>query len=58
MSINSVNPLTAVMGLGYEQQNYGGLVSWTLVKSKNQVDDNTFFSPDGTKLVTVHQPIA
>ena len=46
--INSVNPLTAVMGLGYEQQNYGGLVSWTLVKNKDQVDDTSFFSPDGT----------
>ena len=46
--INSVNPLTAVMGLGYEQQNYGGLVSWTLVKRKDQVDDTSFFSPDGT----------
>ncbi len=46
--INSVNPLTAVMGLGYEQQNYGALVSWTLVKRKDQVDDSTFFSPDGT----------
>lgn len=46
--INSVNPLTAVMGLGYEQQNYGALVSWTLVKRKDQVDDSNFFSPDGT----------
>ena len=46
--INSVNPLTAVMGLGYEQQNYGALVSWTLVKSKDQVDDTSYFAPDGT----------
>ena len=46
--INSVNPLTAVLGLGYEQENYGGLVSWTLVKRKTQVDDSNFFSPDGT----------
>ncbi|MGE7993584.1 TonB-dependent receptor [Pseudomonas sp. NPDC089554] len=46
--LNSVNPLTAVMGLGYEQQNYGGLLSWTLVKRKNRVDDTTFFAPDGT----------
>ncbi|QXI42654.1 TonB-dependent hemoglobin/transferrin/lactoferrin family receptor [Pseudomonas wayambapalatensis] len=45
--LNSVNPLTAVMGLGYEQQNYGGLLSWTLVKRKNRVDDSTFFAPDG-----------
>ncbi|QXH45940.1 TonB-dependent hemoglobin/transferrin/lactoferrin family receptor [Pseudomonas xanthosomatis] len=46
--LNSVNPLTAVLGLGYEQANYGGLLSWTLVKRKNRVDDTTFFAPDGT----------
>lgn len=46
--LNSVNPLTAALGLGYEQQNYGGLFSWTLVKRKNRVDDTTFFAPDGT----------
>ena len=46
--INSVNPLKAVMGLGYEQQAYGALVSWTLVKRKDQVDDTSFFAPDGT----------
>ena len=46
--INSVNPLKAVLGLGYDQEAYGGLVSWTLVKRKDQVDDSTFFSPDGT----------
>ncbi|MFB4393191.1 MULTISPECIES: TonB-dependent receptor [unclassified Pseudomonas] len=46
--LNSVNPLTAVVGLGYEQQHYGGLLSWTLVKRKNRVDDTTFFAPDGT----------
>ena len=46
--INSVNPLKAVHGLGYEQENYGALVSWTLVKRKDQVDDSNFFSPDGT----------
>lgn len=45
--LNSVNPLTAVMGLSYEQQNYGGLLSWTLVKRKTRVDDSTFFAPDG-----------
>jgi hemoglobin/transferrin/lactoferrin receptor protein len=45
--LNSVNPLTAVLGLGYEQQNYGGLLSWTLVKRKDRVDDTTFFAPDG-----------
>ena len=46
--INSVNPLTAVLGLGYDQDNYGGLLSWTLVKRKNRVDDTTFYAPDGT----------
>ncbi|AXO87269.1 TonB-dependent receptor [Pseudomonas parafulva] len=46
--LNSVNPLTAVLGLGYEQPQYGGLLSWTLVKRKTRVDDSTFFAPDGT----------
>ncbi|MGE8407036.1 MAG: TonB-dependent receptor [Pseudomonas sp.] len=46
--INSVNPLTGVLGLGYDQEQYGGLLSWTLVKRKDRVDDVTFFAPDGT----------
>ena len=46
--LNSVNPLTAVIGLGYEQQTYGGLLSWTLVKRKDRVDDTSFFAPDGS----------
>ena len=45
--LNSVNPLTGVFGLGYDQNNYGGLLSWTLVKKKNRVDDSNFKSPDG-----------
>ncbi|MFJ4347049.1 TonB-dependent receptor [Pseudomonas sp. NPDC089401] len=45
--LNSVNPLTGVFGLGYEQPDYGGLLSWTLVKRKTRVDDTTFFAPDG-----------
>ncbi len=45
--LNSVNPLTGVFGLGYEQSSYGGLLSWTLVKRKTRVDDTTFFAPDG-----------
>ncbi|AUG09689.1 TonB-dependent receptor [Pseudomonas sp. S09G 359] len=45
--INSVNPLKGVFGLGYDQDNYGALVSWTLVKKQDRVDKNTFFSPDG-----------
>ena len=46
--LNTVNPLKGVFGLGYEQQNYGGLLSWTLVKRKTRVDDSTFYSPDGS----------
>ncbi|MDU8432596.1 TonB-dependent receptor [Pseudomonas syringae pv. actinidifoliorum] len=46
--INSVNPLTGVIGLGYEQKDYGSLLSWTLVKRKTRVDDSSFHSPDGT----------
>ncbi|NWB31597.1 TonB-dependent receptor [Pseudomonas gingeri] len=45
--INSVNPLTGVFGLGYDQDNYGALLSWTLVKRKDRVDDTTFNAPDG-----------
>ena len=45
--INSVNPLKGVFGLGYEQETYGALISWTLVKKQDRVDKNTFFSPDG-----------
>ncbi|QXH57660.1 TonB-dependent receptor [Pseudomonas maumuensis] len=46
--LNSVNPLTGVFGLGYEQVDYGTQLSWTLVKRKNRVDDTTFFAPDGS----------
>ncbi|MFJ4141369.1 TonB-dependent receptor [Pseudomonas sp. NPDC089734] len=46
--INSVNPLTGVFGLGYDQDNYGGLLSWTLVKRKTRVDDSEFNEPDGS----------
>lgn len=37
-----------MFGLGYEQQHYGALLSWTLVKRKTRVDDSTFYSPDGS----------
>ncbi|MBN0977553.1 TonB-dependent hemoglobin/transferrin/lactoferrin family receptor [Pseudomonas hygromyciniae] len=47
--LNSVNPLKGVFGLGYDQQNYGALVSWTLVKKQNRVDSATFFTPTGIK---------
>lgn len=46
--LNSVNPLTGVLGLGYEQDQIGGLLSWTLVKRKSGVDESNFHSPDGT----------
>nr|WP_314489017.1 TonB-dependent receptor [uncultured Pseudomonas sp.] len=46
--LNSINPLITVWGLGYEQPNYGGLLSWTLAKRTDRVDDTTFFAPDGT----------
>lgn len=46
--LNSVNPLKGVFGLGYEQTQYGALVSWTLVKKQNRVDSNTFHAPDGS----------
>jgi len=45
--LNSINPLTGVFGLGYDQDNYGGLLSWTLVQKKDRVDDSNFKSPDG-----------
>ncbi|MGN8346060.1 TonB-dependent receptor [Pseudomonas sp. SMV71] len=45
--LNSVNPLTGVFGLGYDQDDYGTLLSWTLVKKKDRVDDSNFNSPDG-----------
>jgi hemoglobin/transferrin/lactoferrin receptor protein len=46
--LNSVNPLTGVFGLGYEQVDYGTQLSWTVVKRKNRVDDTQFFAPDGS----------
>ncbi|AIG02634.1 TonB-dependent outermembrane heme receptor PhuR [Pseudomonas fluorescens] len=47
--LNSVNPLKGVFGLGYDQENYGALVSWTLVKKQDRVDSATFFTPTGIK---------
>jgi hemoglobin/transferrin/lactoferrin receptor protein len=46
--LNSVNPLTGVFGLGYDQDKYGALLSWTLVKRKDRVDSTMFKTPDGT----------
>lgn len=45
--LNTVNPLTTVLGLGYRQPKYGTELSWTLVKRQNRVDDSTFYAPDG-----------
>ncbi|WP_339470090.1 MULTISPECIES: TonB-dependent receptor [unclassified Pseudomonas] len=47
-ALNSINPLKGVFGLGYDQDNYGGLLSWTLVKKQNRVDSTTFHAPDGS----------
>ena len=46
--LNSVNPFKAVFGLGYDQDTYGGLLSWTLVKKQDRVDSSTFHAPDGS----------
>ena len=46
--LNSINPLTGVFGLGYDQDKYGALLSWTLVKRKDRVDSTDFNTPDGT----------
>jgi hemoglobin/transferrin/lactoferrin receptor protein len=45
--INSINPLTGVVGLGYDQSKYGGLLNWTLVKRKTRVDTANYSAPDG-----------
>ena len=46
--LNSVNPLTGVFGLGYEQERFGGLLNWTLVKRKTRIDNDSFNTPDGS----------
>ncbi|MDD0844689.1 TonB-dependent receptor [Pseudomonas sp. Gutcm_11s] len=46
--LNSINPLTGVFGLGYEQERFGSLLSWTLVKRKTRIDEDDFNSPDGS----------
>lgn len=45
--LNSIDPLTAVLGLGYEQPRYGALASWTVVRHKNRIDEGAFHAPDG-----------
>ena len=44
--LNTVNPLTSVLGLGYSQARYGGELAWTLVKRVSRVDESTFYAPD------------
>ncbi|AHL73666.1 TonB-dependent receptor [Stutzerimonas stutzeri] len=48
--LNSVNPLTGVFGLGYDEAdgNYGALLNWTLVRRKTRVDDDTYNAADGS----------
>ena len=46
--LNSVNPLKGVFVLGYDHEDYGGLLIWTLVKNQNRVDSTTFHTPDGS----------
>jgi hemoglobin/transferrin/lactoferrin receptor protein len=48
--LNSVNPLTAVIGLGYDQPRYGGQASWTLATRKTRVDESALNTPDGGAL--------
>lgn len=52
--LNSVNPLTGVFGLGYEQERFGGLLNWTQVKRKSRIDNSGFNSPtgDGSQFAT------
>ncbi|MBD1550970.1 TonB-dependent receptor [Pseudomonas typographi] len=45
--LNSVNPLTGVLGLGYEQSRYGGLLNWTVVRRKDRIDQTAYHAPDG-----------
>jgi hemoglobin/transferrin/lactoferrin receptor protein len=54
--LNSVNPLKGVFGLGYDQDNYGGLLSWTLVKKQDRVDSTTFHAPDGSTTAPFKTP--
>ncbi|SDH56991.1 hemoglobin/transferrin/lactoferrin receptor protein [Pseudomonas flavescens] len=48
--LNSVNPLTGVFGIGYDQADgeYGALLNWTLVKRKTRVDDDSYNAVDGS----------
>lgn len=48
--LNSINPLTGVLGIGYDRPRHGGLLSWTLVNRKGRVDSSRFNTPDGGTL--------
>lgn len=37
-----------MFGLGYEQERFGGLLNWTVVKRKTRIDNTSFNAPDGT----------
>lgn len=46
--LNSINPLIGVFGLGYEQERFGALLNWTLVKRKTRIDQESLKNPDGS----------
>lgn len=48
--LNSINPLTGVFGIGYDEADgrYGGLLNWTLVRRKTRVDDSSYSAADGS----------
>jgi hemoglobin/transferrin/lactoferrin receptor protein len=50
--LNSVDPLKAVLGLGYDEPSglYGGALHWTLVQNKTRIDYDE--NPNGTQFAT------
>ena len=50
--LNSVDPLKAVLGLGYDAPSgdFGGALNWTLVKNKTRIDYAE--NPNGTQFAT------
>ena len=57
--LNSVAPLTAVVGVGLDKENYGGVVNLTMVSSKNdwQADDHADAAGFGlVDLTTYYKP--
>lgn len=47
--LNSVNPLTGVFSLGYDQpgKTYGARLDWTVTQRKMRVDDSSYYAADG-----------